>query len=1144
MNVLKTMPRFRIKFCLLPMVVAFLLLFSASSVMASPDEDLEFAGDRLFSQMQYEQAAHYYAKLEDPTPSSHLKLGICYLKLNELDRAEFLFSTGHALTNSPLALEAQFYVLSTRLARAFESRDYLFSSVPQLRFAKSVLEELFADAETPPAVLQIVTGQLIDYLEYSKQVASSRARGELATLIINYLQRLPDTDELDRARKLSLTIQYHYANDEIPRIFELAGPLAAKKSLYTDHVVANGLRTVAYALYDYERQNVTLRNIASLAWSPHAIAARHFGIEYLKADPTDQGFADWLGMEVCVNLFAQTGNPAYLIEAVELASPSYEQLQEITALSKTLMGRRSGRELINKDDEWLINNIFSSPHWRQTVSVRKLAKDDLDVLSEMHIAMRETVTLDDAFMQTGAIPYMIGGALVLGQLNRDTFPNWMLHNRPGTQPAVLHHQWLSKHLFGNRFAALHRLFDSYGKGTGYYHRMLGGHDLGWLLRNLKTLANTQIPGLGRVGYRRAVMVWAQHMAQDLFSPKGIPTPVLTKTTYLASKAYAKYFLGLSESKARTYALRTASKTCLTFVKIAKGANVALWGWIAYDAYNTVQDFQADATLRDMWTEVSQAMEYGDLELTIKKVHNAVYSRRVRTRAPADSILMRLTLARLYGMAGKPDLMEVELDRILRDSKNIELAMTPKMEIPDDSDAPAQCKKLDKVSRDIRTVLVNDSTFNAMVSAMGLAQEARVSAAGDDASRMLAVHEAVGIFHRVGDALVNTNKGRDDDVTWSAAVNYYRAARLAASYGHPSLDEIADKALSLLSQLIRYTGPVTRPLLFDVMASWTLEIAPERLKDVGRVDLHQVDNEESLRWYQIAVHAVTLGASLLESSANVQVELVRKISEDIELVILQSDVREASPGMEIVLMNSNVFVVHPSDQYILRVFEIRRIGKNRVIYDSSLHNVSRQRGRASIFECMQSASDLQIRAVLKPAHTYVLTAQELELSDISTSLLTGNLGVCDITIDGALGVQVLARKTIAGSEPVIGLHLGAARGPQRRVLGALPAVFASPGDANIRLEFSSFPDVRSRFRLPSRGRLASPLLYYPLVDFAVGVMDAQSPTSIATFSITDINELSRTRNADGTATLRTIGGDRLFLEIESISTMKIGKENQE
>ncbi len=1087
------------------------------------DEDMELNGDFAFAQMQYNKAVQHYESMAMPTPSAQLKQGLSYLFMNELDKAENIFSGGEALIRSDLGLEARFYELSTRLARAFESSDYLFQYPAQSLFAKETLTALFNNESTPIAALQLIIKQLVDYHAYSSEVASGSARIGLSELIELFLPQLPVDDPVDKARKLSVIVLFHYANQNFGRVFEHAGPLLVQEEFFNDEFVAEGVKAIAYALAEHERELVALGTLASSTWSPHAAQARQIGLKVLKRNPTDQAFADWLGMEVIVNLFLQTRNPAYLIEAVQLASPTTTQLKELSDISRHLLGKSLNRDLITKDDASLIESVFSSPHRAHALSLRLFDDEDLTVVSLLHGSERALSPINDGFARAGTVPYMAGGAIVLGRLNRDTFPHWMLHNRPGAQPPVLHHQWLSNKLFGNRMVQVHSLLDSYGKGTGYYHRMLGGHNIGWVVRNLRTLANMHIPNVGRLGYARATGIWLQHMVQDSFGPKGIPSPIITRTTYFASKTYAKAALGLSDTKARTYALRTASKTCLTFAKIGKAANVALWAWIAYDVYNAVEDYQADATLQDMGMEVSKAIEYGDMGLACEKLRRTLDSRRVRRRSPAEAFAMRLTLARMYNLADSPERAKEQIVRVLNDCAQIEFAMDKRVEPDESSDADYQRKKLDKVSRDIGIVLVNDSTFNAMVAARGLAHEINLSTL-PDAHVSSSLDEAVGIFHRAGDALANSRKGNDIEVSWASAVNYYRAARLAVAYQHADAVNISTKAVNQLYDLLKFAGPITRPLLLDLIANWCIEILPNGLRDVMRVDLSKFDNTNDLSWHQLRLHSITIDQPLMSNPGSIRVELVRQISEDIQQVIFTSDTREARPGVECVSMNSCVFAIHPNDQYIMRIYQSRSIGRDTLIYDSSLHSSFQSKGRPGLFESMRSQADLSIRASLKPANTYLVTLAEFELSDLAISRLTGRLGNAGIYVDGQLNARITAQsaESIKHGESGWGLYFGTNQDPGIRVLGGVPAVVVAPQSSCVRLQFASYPNIRSRLE---------PLAYPWFSTFIGDIFDAQHPEDIVSFDIIDAESLADLSAGERLAVLRTINGDVLRLSVK-------------
>jgi hypothetical protein len=1114
---------------------------SASSDKTVPDvADNEFLGDVAFATLRYSDAIEIYRDLPTPTPSSALKLGISYLHEGDYEAAQRVFTTQPELTNSVLALEARFYALMTRIAAADSAGTYLFLDDSKVAAANHTLNALFSDTNTPPDILQIALDRLIDHVSRSTAAISPTARHPISEVIGSHISLLPGDSPVDQARKHALVLRFHAARKDSAAFCRAAQTLVRVPEAHRDDpVVLTAFKTLALGLYEYERTDAVMNGSIKATYAPHAAAARHYGIAYLSLAPHDQEFADWLGMEVCMNIFLQTSNPHYLIEAVSLAHPSADQLMALQNATGVLLGSASQRAVFGKDDEILVSSVFSSPHWDSLLSLTKLRDEELSILTEVRSAALRPTDWHELSGDAAQGAALVGGAVVLGKLNRDTFPNWMLHNVPGKQPAALHHQWLSKHLFGNRYAQLHRLFDSIGKGTGYYHRILGGHDLGWLLRNLRSLANTEIAGVGKVGYRRAVLVWLQHMSQDLFSPKGIPTPIITRATYLTSRAYAKYVLGLGTKKARTYALRAASKTCLTFVKLAKGANIALWVWAANDVYNMVRDFQADAELRSVGKEIQQAMDYGDMELACEKLRGMLAKRNVSVRKPARTFAMRITLARMYDMAGKKDKARSELQSVVDDCNRIEIELAEGMDLDGDPRPEDQSEELDKISRRVKAVLIHDPTFRALVACRALATEATLPLL-DEAEVRPAVAEAVGGYHRMGDRLAKVSAGNDTENAWSAAVNYYRAARLATLHGHKDAAKLSEKAMRQIFVLKRYAGPVTRPLLDDLEANWCSELMPDQLLDVRRVDLSTMASAPSLDWYHLDLHSVTLGKPLMEASSRIRVELARRVQEDVEHKVLVCDTKTAHPDVECVLMNNAAFAVHPGDEFVLRIFKDGLFDK--AIYDSSKRAAVPTEGKLGLFASMRDTPGLAVSATLRPTTPYIIDPFEVKFEEDTVQRLSGQWGVCDIVVDGRLSARIQtqkSRRTELG-EHGWGIALGGREAAGFRVLGGDPAVVHSPPDAQVLIQLLSTPDIAHRLQPLLSPWDAASFRFAPepwLLVTASKALDAKLFTELCTFRIRDLPGLVEEAHQNKSAVLRALDGDVLHLHVGRIHTVE-------
>ncbi|HEX8390840.1 MAG TPA: hypothetical protein VF665_00680, partial [Longimicrobium sp.] len=101
----------------------------------------------------------------------------------------------------------------------------------------------------------------------------------------------------------------------------------------------------------------------------------------------------------------------------------------------------------------------------------------------------------------------------------------VFHDGPG-------HQAVSRRLFGADYDAIHRWIDTVPgsgiRGGGIVHRLQHGHDLA---AAQQLYVEHGLPGL---------LVWMQHMGQDIATPTGIPLPIGAPTLagWLVDAGYA------------------------------------------------------------------------------------------------------------------------------------------------------------------------------------------------------------------------------------------------------------------------------------------------------------------------------------------------------------------------------------------------------------------------------------------------------------------------------------------------------------------------------------------------------------------------------------------------------------------------------
>jgi hypothetical protein len=356
----------------------------------------------------------------------------------------------------------------------------------------------------------------------------------------------------------------------------------------------------------------------------------------------------------------------------------------------------------------------------------------------------------------------------------------VFHDGPG-------HADLSRRLFGADFDAIHRWIDTVPgsgiRGGGITHRLKHGHDLA---AAQQLYAEHGLPGL---------LVWMQHVAQDVSTPTGIPIP-------LGGPALSGLLVeqGLLKPAA---AARLLSFNAATLVSRTLGSAFALRvAALATEAWRKWQVRRRCVAAQEAWAR-------GDLDAVV-----AHYGEARSLSGDDPTILIALGWA--YGQMGRPAAESFLAFR----AAAMELA------------------------KEGRTVVVDGATLSlrGLAYTLALSQSVQVLEEPDlrgawrsELDRMLrgavtafertAVAQADGPSVRLGHREMTLSRERP----LSAAANYYLAARLARSAAFlPTAAEaprLTARALDLLTRAGRTHG----------RAATTVELTGER----WRVELSEM-----------------------------------------------------------------------------------------------------------------------------------------------------------------------------------------------------------------------------------------------------------------------------------------------------------------
>jgi hypothetical protein len=188
----------------------------------------------------------------------------------------------------------------------------------------------------------------------------------------------------------------------------------------------------------------------------------------------------------------------------------------------------------------------------------------------------------------------------------------------------LRHQELSRRLFGSDYDAIHRWIDTVPgsgiRGGGIVHRLQHGHDVAAAQSLYKQHG---LPGL---------LVWVQHVGQDLTTPTGIPIPI-------GGAGFADWLVQAGHATPGKAALMLSFNAAELAAAVLGGAFALRLAALATELRRQRQVSQRCAAAREAWAR-------GDLDAVV-----ANYAEARSLSADEPTILMALGWA--YAQMGRP-----------------------------------------------------------------------------------------------------------------------------------------------------------------------------------------------------------------------------------------------------------------------------------------------------------------------------------------------------------------------------------------------------------------------------------------------------------------------------------------------------------
>jgi hypothetical protein len=353
----------------------------------------------------------------------------------------------------------------------------------------------------------------------------------------------------------------------------------------------------------------------------------------------------------------------------------------------------------------------------------------------------------------------------------------------------LRHQELSRRLFGSDCDAIHRWIDTVPgtgiRGGGIVHRLQHGHDLA---AAQAIYGEHGLPGL---------LVWMQHVGQDLATPTGIPIPV-------GGIGFAEWLVQAGHATPGKAALMLSFNAAELAASILGGAFALRLAALAAELRRQRQVVRRCAAARDAWAR-------GDLNAVV-----AHYAEARSLSGDEPTILMALGWA--YAQMGRPSAESFLAFRAA---------------------AMALAKEDRGVTVDGATVSLRGLSYLLALShAVQVLEQTDLQGAWRaELDRMLrgaiTAFEAMAIAQADGPAL----RLRDREVALyrqrplSAAANYYLAARLAWSAQFLPASAEAPRLSARALQMQDRAGnlyPHTTPAVHAAQLRWKAELSGSRM----------------------------------------------------------------------------------------------------------------------------------------------------------------------------------------------------------------------------------------------------------------------------------------------------------------------------
>jgi hypothetical protein len=988
------------------MLMSVFCLFASLASAQTNEVSLEVDADFLMVQMKYQEADAIYSQIDDTNDAFNLKIGVArYLYENYEGALEILLP----LTNSEdqnISDEALFYCLSAKIAIADQGDIFLFLDDDNVKYAKEVLTNL--DTVESKAFKELLMSQILEHLLSRKDSNTQDALLSTIELVDEQLKLMDQNDP----RTQMLWVKFGY----LQKNYNLVNKAAAQ---LLDSGVDIEMDPFLYPFYSYlsksmydrgQVKNVILEDSGFVSeCSTRADTALYYGVEYLRMCPYDEEFADWLAGKVLMSLFMQTSNPGYLVDILQVGHPTGTELDGLHKLARGVLRAGEEKNVFAKADSELAQSVFSSEYWNRRGRV-ELMSQNLSDIEEYSLSDDELKSIKT--LQMSSVPVLIGGAMLMQNKQDFIDSKILLHNKTQGGFWLKNHTSLSELLFNNDMKVLHSYID---KQAGRGHRIKSGHDLKWLAENLYKLANQTLPDGTKVGRMRAILVWNQHMGQDFFSTDGIPTP-LTRP----ARQFAVWYRGKFKHKfLNMTSLQLASKTTINATTVM---NIAGLVYIIYEINDACQDFFSGRDVKNIKQDVQESMFYGDLLSSCDNVEDALSEERITKKRPAASLALQITLARMYAMNGDLANAEKNLKDAVTTCQEITKEFKDGVDIGGNTSSEYQAEHMDKLSRILKIVLIHDAIFNAQISCEGFAYEAWLLSCDEDKQTSY-LNESIGRYERTGDNLAkymsvwkgkqvvdkSLSRGRsiemsDVDMSWSAAVNYYRAARLAQEYNHDHFERLRNKAVDMLFEMRKDSGILTRPLMDKLRKSWMIEFGMnEQAESMADIRIYRDAIPKNISWKELKLSNLTISPKLLEKESDLVIELVHR-DNDIESTLFRERLDDVQPGKSMVMLNRWPISIANNEEYELRIYKPGMGTGDRTIWDKEIYSsddwkAHSTKGISSLAAALANNKNINIKAELVPAKPVLLNISGLRLSKQAGSVCEDKKGIAVVSLAG-------------------------------------------------------------------------------------------------------------------------------------------------